>query len=72
MNSVWKRPMAKRVSPLEILQQAEKLLSRKEIAAGLNVSETVVKSWFEGKGTFSNTHLLRLADLLVKYAADNG
>ena len=63
--------MAKRASPLEILVQAEKLLGRKRLAAGLNVREDVVRSWFEGTGTLSNTHLLRLADLLVKYAADS-
>lgn len=71
MKSTWKPPLAKRASPLEILAQAEKLLGRKTLAAGLNVREDVVKSWFEGTGTLSNTHLLRLADLLVKYAADS-
>jgi hypothetical protein len=72
MNSAWKPPMVTRASPLEILKQAEKLLGRKQIAAGLNVREDVVRSWFEGSGTLSNTHLLRLADLLVKYAAERG
>lgn len=63
--------MAKTASPVEILEQAEKLLGLKELAAGLNVREDVVRSWFKGTGTLSNSHLLRLADLLVKYAADN-
>jgi hypothetical protein len=63
--------MTQRQSPVQILEQAEKLLGRKEIAAGLKVREEVVKSWYEGTGTLSNSHLLRLADLLVKYAAQN-
>lgn len=71
MSSTWKPPMAKKASPLEILEQAEKLLGRKEVAAGLNVSEDVVRSWFKGTGTLSNSRLLRLAELLAKYAADN-
>ncbi|MBW8906624.1 MAG: hypothetical protein JF611_13295 [Betaproteobacteria bacterium] len=63
--------MTQRQSPVQILEQAEKLLGRKEIAAGLKVREDVVKSWYEGTGTLSNSHLLRLADLLTKYAAQN-
>ena len=63
--------MTQRQSPVQILEQAEKLLGRKEIAAGLKVREEVVKSWYEGTGTLSNSHLLRLADLLAKYAAQN-
>ena len=53
--------MTQRQSPVQILEQAEKLLGRKEIAAGLKVREDVVKSWYEGTGTLSNSHLLRLA-----------
>ena len=71
MSSTWKPPTASRASPLEILEQAEKLLGRQDMAPGLNVSEDVVRSWFKGTGTLSNSHLLRLADLLAKYAADN-
>jgi hypothetical protein len=63
--------MTQRQSPVQILEQAEKLLGRKEIAAGLKVREDVVKSWYEGTGTLSNSHLLRLADLLAKYAPAN-
>jgi hypothetical protein len=63
--------MTQRQSPVQILEQAEKLLGRKEIAAGLKVREDVVKSWYEGTGTLSNSHLLRSADLLAKYAAAN-
>lgn len=56
-------------SPREILERAERLLGRKQIADGLKVSEDVVKSWCEGAGTLSDSHLLRLADLLAQYAA---
>ena len=58
-------------SPLDILTRAEKLLGRKKIADGLKVSEEVVESWCRGTGTLSDSHLLRLADLLAKYAEMN-
>jgi hypothetical protein len=58
-------------SPLHVLEQAEKLLGRKKIAEGLKVSESVIESWCNGSGTLSNSHLLRLADLLAKYASSN-
>ncbi len=53
----------------QIVEQAEKLLGTKRIADGLKVDEDVVKSWCEGTGTLSDSHLLRLADLLAQYAA---
>ena len=56
---------------LDILERAEKLLGRRKIAEGLKVSEKVVDSWCDGSGTLSNSHLLRLADLLAKYAEAN-
>jgi hypothetical protein len=59
------------VSPRQILEQAEKLLGRKQIAEGLKVSEDLIKSWSEGTGTLSDSHLLRLADLLVRYATNS-
>jgi hypothetical protein len=61
--------MTGKTSPREILERAEKLLGRKQIADGLKVSEDMVKSWCEGTGTLSDSHLLRLADLLAQYAA---
>ena len=51
------------------MEQAERLLGRKQIAEGLKVSEDVVKSWCDGTGTLSDSHLMRLSDLLAKYAA---
>ena len=64
-------PAMEKRSVHEILEQAEKLLGRKEIATGLKVREELVKSWSEGSGTLSDSHLLRLADLLAKYAEAN-
>ena len=52
-----------------IVEQAERLLGRKQIAEGLKVSEDVVKSWCDGTGTLSDSHLMRLSDLLAKFAA---
>lgn len=56
---------------LKILDRAEKLLGRDKIAEGLRVRKEVVESWCDGTGTLSNSHLLRLADLLAKYAEAN-
>jgi len=58
-------------SAYEIVAQAEKLLGSKQIADRLRVSEEVVKAWCKGDGTLSDAHLLRLADLLAKYADAN-
>lgn len=73
VNSQSVKPKAKTTttSPFEILERAEKLLGRRHIAEGLKVSEDLVNSWFEGSGTLSNSQLLRLADLLAKYAASH-
>jgi hypothetical protein len=60
---------AKGPSRQQIVEQAEKLLGRERIAKGLKVSEEVVESWCNGTGTLSDSHLLRLADLLANYAA---
>jgi hypothetical protein len=54
-----------------ILERAEKLLGRKNIADGLKVSENVVEAWCDGTGTLSDSHLLRLAELLAKFASAN-
>ena len=66
------KPVTKTLSDdVKILERAEKLLGRKKIADGLKVSENVVESWCDGSGTLSHSHLLRLADLLAKYAETN-
>ena len=56
---------------LDILERAEKLLGRDKIAEGLQVKKELVEAWCDGSGTLSNSHLLRLADLLAKYADAN-
>ena len=58
-------------SAYEIVERAEKLLGTRQIAERLRVSEEVVKDWCNGKGSLSDTHLLRLADLLARYAESN-
>jgi DNA-binding transcriptional regulator YiaG len=63
-----KSSMAAPRSPYEIVERAEKLLGTKQIAERLRVSEEVVRGWCKGSGNLSDTHLLRLADLLARYA----
>jgi hypothetical protein len=46
-------------------------LGRKKIAEGLKVSEELVEAWSEGTVRLSHTHLMRLSDLLAKYAEAN-
>src|SRR3954467_4564135 len=58
-------------SPQHILERAEKLLGRKQIADALKVSERVVETWCGGSATLSDSHLLRLAELLAKFASTN-
>jgi hypothetical protein len=59
------------VERLHLLERAEQILGRKKIADGLKVSEQVVEGWREGTVRLSHTHLMRLADLLAKYADAN-
>ncbi len=61
--------MKDKLSRQSIVEQAEKLLGRKQLAKGLNVSEDEVQSWSTGKTSLSDTQLLKLSDLLAKYAA---
>ncbi len=61
--------MAEKPSRQVIVEQAEKLLGRKQLAKGLEVSEEQIQSWSEGKKSLSDSQLIKLSDLLVKYAA---
>lgn len=61
--------MAEKISRRAIVEQAEKLLGRKQLARGLDVSEDEIQSWSEGKKSLSDTQLLKLSELLAKYAA---
>lgn len=56
---------------LRLVERAEKILGRKKIAEGLKVSEELVEAWREGTVRLSHTQLMRLADLLAKYADAN-
>ena len=65
---------AKSLTPMErlhLLERAEKLLGRKKIAESLKVTEETVQGWSEDTLRLSHTTLLRLADLLAKYAEGN-
>jgi len=65
---------AKSLTPIErltLLERAEKILGRQKIAEGLKVSEELVEAWREGTVRLSHTHLMRLSDLLSKYAEAN-
>jgi len=65
---------AKSLTPIErlhLLERAEKILGRKKVAEGLKVSEDLVEAWREGSIKLSHTQLMRLADLLGKYAESN-
>lgn len=61
--------MADKLSRQLIVEQAEKLMGRKRLAKGLDVSEDEIQSWTEGKTSLSDSQLLKLSDLLSKYAA---
>jgi hypothetical protein len=65
---------AKPLTPIErlhLLERAEKLLGRKKIAEGLKVSEETVEAWREDTLRLSHTNLMRLSELLAKYAEAN-
>jgi DNA-binding transcriptional regulator YiaG len=65
------KPEKSSLSAYEIVARAERLLGTRQIAERLRVSEDVVKAWCRGNGTLSDAHLLRLADLLARYAEAN-
>jgi predicted transcriptional regulator len=65
---------AKSLTPIErlhLLERAEKILGRKKIAESLKVSEETVQGWSEDTLRLSHTTLIRLSDLLAKYAEGN-
>ena len=62
---------AKSLTPIErlhLLERAETILGRKKIAESLKVTEETVQAWSEDTHRLSHTNLIRLADLLAKYA----
>lgn len=52
-----------------LLVQAAQLMGQQELAAGLQVKESVLESWMQGRATISHHHLLNLADVLVTLAS---
>jgi CheY-like chemotaxis protein len=52
-----------------LLLQAARLIGQEELARGLQVSETVLESWMEGRSSIPHRHLLNLADVLVTLAS---
>ena len=60
--------MAEKTAKRRLLENAEKLLGRKELAAGLKVSEALVEAWIAGVAEMPDRRLLLLAELLEKFA----
>lgn len=52
-----------------LLAQAAQLMGHRELAAGLQVSESVLDSWIAGRAVIPPAHLLNLADVLVTLAS---
>lgn len=55
-----------------LLVQAAQLIGQQELAAGLQVSESVLEAWMQGRATITHRHLLNLADVLVTLASRSG
>ena len=60
---------AKLTDEQRLLVQAAKLMGQQELARGLQVSESVLESWMEGRSSIAHQHLLNLADVLVTLAS---
>ena len=56
-------------SEQRLLIQAAQLVGQEELARGLQVSETVLESWMDGRSSIPHQHLLNLADVLVTLAS---
>ena len=55
---------------LQLLQDAARLLGRDELAKRLNVPESQVADWLRGTGTISDSGLLKLSEILQRWAQD--
>ena len=53
-----------------LLADAEALIGRKSLAAGLGISVAVLQSWLDGSSEMPDRKLLTLADLLVQLAGN--
>ena len=56
---------------MRLLQDAAKLMGSKELARRLNVHESLVEDWLRGLGTISDSGLLKLAEVLQRWAHDS-
>jgi ferric-dicitrate binding protein FerR (iron transport regulator) len=52
----------------QLLTQAEKLMGRKKLAAGLKVTEPIAEAWINGQLEVPDRKLLELADPLDHYS----
>jgi hypothetical protein len=52
----------------QLLQAAEKLMGRAELAAGLKVTADMLDAWLDGKEPMPDSKLGPLSDALKKYA----
>lgn len=60
--------MAEKTTKRRLLEGAERLLGRKELAAGLKVTEPLLEAWIVGMIELPDRKLLLLAELLEKFA----
>jgi transcriptional regulator with XRE-family HTH domain len=54
-----------------ILLDAAKLIGAKELARRLNVPEQLVAEWMRGDATISDSRLLKLSDVLQRWAQES-
>ena len=55
-----------------LLAQAARLMGPAELAAGLQVPESLLEAWMTGRASIPHQHLLNLADVLVTLASRLG
>jgi transcriptional regulator with XRE-family HTH domain len=53
-----------------LLQDTAKLMGPAELAKRLNVSEALVNDWLHGDGTISDSGLLKLSEILDRWATE--
>jgi transcriptional regulator with XRE-family HTH domain len=54
-----------------ILLDAAKLIGAKELARRLNVPEQLVAEWMRGDATISDSRLLKLSEVLQRWAQES-
>ena len=56
---------------MRLLQDAAKLMGTKELARRLNIQESLIEDWLRGSGTISDSGLLKLAEVLQRWAQES-